>query len=105
MRDAVVAVTLVGGVAIEVLCCVGLLVMRGAYARLHYSAPAGLGAVLVATAVVVREGFSLIGDKALLLAVFVLLTTPVLAHVTARAAHIRAPASESGTDPASETAA
>ena len=37
-----------------------------------------------------REGFSLIGDKALLVAVFVLLTSPVLSHVTARAAHLRA---------------
>ncbi len=36
-----------------------------------------------------RQGFSLIGNKALLLAVFVLVTAPVLSHVTARAARIR----------------
>ena len=63
--------------------------MRGAYARLHYTAPGGLGALLIAIAMVVRQGFSLIGDKALLLAVFVLVTSPVLSHVTARAARIR----------------
>jgi multicomponent Na+:H+ antiporter subunit G len=90
MRDAVIAILLIGGVGIEVLCCVGVLVMRGAYARLHYGAPAGLGAVLLALAILLRQGFSLIGDKALLIGVFVLLTSPVLAHVTARAAHIRA---------------
>jgi hypothetical protein len=39
MRDAVIAILLIGGVGIELLCCVGVLVMRGAYARLHYGAP------------------------------------------------------------------
>jgi multicomponent Na+:H+ antiporter subunit G len=89
MREAVIAVLLVGGVGIELLCCVGVLMMRGAYARLHYGAPAGLGAVLLALAILLRQGFSLIGDKAMLIGVFVLLTSPVLSHVTARAAHIR----------------
>ena len=87
-RVLVVAL-LVSGVAVEILCSVGVLVMRGAYARLHYAAPAGLGALLLAIAVLLREGFSLIGDKGLLLAGFVLVSSPVLAHVTARAAHIR----------------
>jgi multicomponent Na+:H+ antiporter subunit G len=86
----VVAVPLAAGVAIEVLCCLGVLVMRGPYARLHFTAPAGLGALLIAIAILAREGFSLIGDKALLLAAFVLVSSPVLSHVTARAARIRA---------------
>jgi multicomponent Na+:H+ antiporter subunit G len=90
MRNVAVAVLLVAGVTVELFCCAGVLVMRGAYGRLHFSAPAGIGAVLLALAVLVREGFSLIGDKALLVAVFVLLTSPVLSHVTARAAHLRA---------------
>jgi multisubunit Na+/H+ antiporter MnhG subunit len=38
----------------------------------------------------VREGASLIGLKALLVAVFLLATGPVLAHATARAIHLRA---------------
>ena len=84
-----IAGLLVAGVAIEVFCSLGVLAMRGAYARLHFAAPAGLGALLVAIAVLLREGFSLIGDKGLLLAAFVLVSSPVLAHVTARAAHIR----------------
>jgi multicomponent Na+:H+ antiporter subunit G len=84
-----VVVLLVGGVGLEVFCSIGVLVMRGPYARLHFTAPAGLGALMLAVAVLLREGFSLIGDKALLLAVFVLLTSPVLSHVTARAAYIR----------------
>ena len=44
--------------------------MSDAYARLLFAAPAGLGALLLAIAVLLREGFSLIGDKALLVAVF-----------------------------------
>jgi multicomponent Na+:H+ antiporter subunit G len=91
----VTAVLLVCGVAVVVACCVGVAVMRGAYARLHFTAPAGLGALLIAVAIVVQEGFSLIGDKALLIAAFVLVTSPVLSHITGRAARIRA-ASESG---------
>ncbi len=90
MGDAVVAILLVAGVAIVLLCCLGVMVMRGAFARLHYGAPAGIGALLLGLAVLLAQGFSLIGDKALLIGVFVLLTSPVLAHVTARAAHIRA---------------
>jgi multicomponent Na+:H+ antiporter subunit G len=90
MRDAVVAILLVAGVAIELLCCLGVMVMRGTYVRLHYAAPAGVGAVLLGLAVLLRQGFSLIGDKAVFIGVFVLLTSPVLSHVTARAAHIRA---------------
>jgi multicomponent Na+:H+ antiporter subunit G len=89
MSSVVVAVLLVAGVALELLCCLGVLVMRGAYARLHYTAPAGVGALLIAIAIVVRQGFSLIGNKALLVGVFVLVTAPVLSHVTARAARIR----------------
>jgi multicomponent Na+:H+ antiporter subunit G len=89
VNSVVVAALLIVGVAIELLCCLGVLVMRGPYARLHYTAPAGLGALLIAIAVVVHQGFSLIGNKALLLAVFVLVTGPVLSHVTARAARIR----------------
>jgi multicomponent Na+:H+ antiporter subunit G len=90
MRDAVIAILLVAGVAIELLCCLGVMVMRGPFARLHYGAPAGIGALLLGLAVLLRQGFSLIGDKAMLIGVFVLLTSPVLSHVTARAAHIRA---------------
>ncbi len=85
----VIVVLLVSGVAVEIFCSVGTLVMSSAYARLHYTAPAGLGAVLVAIAILLREGFSLIGDKGLLVAGFVLVSAPVLTHVTARAAHIR----------------
>ena len=81
---------LVLGVAVEIVAVVGVTAMRDVYDRLHYVGLAGFGALLVGASVLVREGFSLIGNKALLLAIFVLITAPVLSHVTARAARIRA---------------
>ena len=82
-------VLLAAGVGIEVLSAVGVLAMRSVYDRLHYVATASVGAALVCVAVTVRESFSLIGNKAIALAVFLLVTSPVLAHVTARALHDR----------------
>jgi multicomponent Na+:H+ antiporter subunit G len=80
----------VAGVVVLAFSCLGVVVMPGALARLHYVSVAALGAVLVAAAVVVRDGASLIGVKAVLVAAFVVVTSPVLAHATARAIHARA---------------
>lgn len=87
--EVIVAVLLVLGVALELFCVLGVVVMRGAMARLHFASPASVGALLIAVAIGVREGFSLIANKALLIAAFLLIVSPVLAHVTARAARIR----------------
>jgi multicomponent Na+:H+ antiporter subunit G len=87
MRDVVVSVLLFAGVALAALATLGVLLMRDAFERLHYLGPASLAAGCIAAAVVVRESFSLIGNKAIALAVFILVTSPVLAHVTARALH------------------
>lgn len=78
------------GVGIELLGCLGVLVMRGVYDRLHYTGPASLGAVLIAAAVVVREGLiSQISTKAVLTAAILLAVSPILVHVTARSARLR----------------
>ncbi len=87
--DVLVAVLLILGVARELFCVLGVMVMRGAMVRLHYTGPASVGALAVAVAILIHEGFSLIANKGLLIAAFLILTTPVLAHVTARAARIR----------------
>jgi monovalent cation/proton antiporter MnhG/PhaG subunit len=88
--DVLVAVLLTLGVGVELLCCTGVLVMRGVYDRLHYTGPAGFGAVLISAAVVVREGLlSQIGVKAILIAAVLLVVSPVLVHATARAARLR----------------
>jgi multicomponent Na+:H+ antiporter subunit G len=80
----------VAGVAALAFSCLGVLVGRGALARLHYASVSILGVVLVAGAVLVRDGASLIGVKAVLVAAFLAATGPVLSHATARAIHTRA---------------
>lgn len=89
LGDVVVAALLIAGVALELFCVLGVVVMRGPLDRLHYTGPASVGASLIAGAILAREGFSLIANKALLVAAFFLVTTPVLAHITARAARLR----------------
>ena len=87
MREAAATLLLVAGVALELLCFLGVLVMRGALQRLHYTAATTSGALLIAAAVVVRESFSLIGSRAILIGAFLLVSSPVLTHATARAIH------------------
>jgi len=85
-----VAALLALGVAVAWLSCLGVLLMPDPYDRLHYTAPASaLAPVLIAAAVVVEEGLSAAGVKALLIAFVLVGTNPVLGHATARAARIR----------------
>lgn len=83
------AVLVVAGVAVLAFACLGVVVMPGALARLHYVTVGALGALLVVAAVVVDKGASLITVKALTLGVFLAVTSPVLAHVGARALYRR----------------
>jgi multisubunit Na+/H+ antiporter MnhG subunit len=89
VRHVVATVLLVAGCSLEVLAVIGLAVMRDTYDRLHYVGLAGFGALLVATAILVRESFSLIGDKSLLTGVVLVAFGPVLVHTTARSLRIR----------------
>jgi multicomponent Na+:H+ antiporter subunit G len=90
VRAAASIALLVLGVGVELACCIGVLVMRGVYDKLHYTAPAtSLGAFAIAGAVVLRTPLAQFGLKALLVAAALLVTNPVLSHATARAARIR----------------
>jgi multicomponent Na+:H+ antiporter subunit G len=88
---AVAAVALlVVGVGIELACCVGVLVMRRVYDKLHYTAPATtLGAFAITGAVLRRFSIVQYGIKAILITLALLITNPVLTHAIARAARIR----------------
>lgn len=81
------------GVALVLISCLGVFVFGNVYDRLHFVSAATLGAVCIPIAVVIHEDFSLIGNKAILIAVFMLVASPLLAHATARAAR----AAERGT--------
>jgi multisubunit Na+/H+ antiporter MnhG subunit len=87
---AVVAIILLAaGGMLELLAVLGLCVMRDVFDRLHYVGLAGFGALLISVAIVVHESFSLIGDKALLVGVILVLTGPIMVQSTARSLLIR----------------
>ena len=77
------------GVVLILIACLGVLVMRSAYDRLHFSSPAVLGALCVAVAVLIQESFSLIADKALLIALLLIAASPLITLATARATRVR----------------
>ncbi len=58
-ENALVDLLLGLGVAAELLCCLGVAVMRTAYDRLHYlAASTAVGPFLILAALLVREGLS-----------------------------------------------
>jgi monovalent cation/proton antiporter MnhG/PhaG subunit len=86
---AVVAdVLLVSGVAIELVCVVGVVWMSNVFDRLHFAAASTtVGPLLVGIAVVLTGMSSLSGVVELTTALgFLILANPVLTHATARAA-------------------
>jgi multisubunit Na+/H+ antiporter MnhG subunit len=85
MRDAIAHALLGVGVLLELGAVAGTVLMRDTFERLHYGGPASLGAIVIAVAVAVGSGPSTIALKAGLLAAFLLVTSPVLAHFTMRA--------------------
>ena len=90
MREALVAVLLVVAVLAVLISCLGMLVMRDALDQLHFTAPAAtIAPVAVAVAVLLEEPLSSAGIKSVIVAVLLIITTPVLSHATARAARIR----------------
>jgi multisubunit Na+/H+ antiporter MnhG subunit len=88
-RSAVSVLLVCLGVGLGVIATLGVVVMRDWQDCVHYGGLSALGAVLVGLAVLVRESFSMIGDKALLTAVVMLVLSPVANHVILRSGRIR----------------
>jgi multicomponent Na+:H+ antiporter subunit G len=88
-RHIVATVLLGAGVALELLAVLGVAVMRDAFDRLHYVGVASFGTLLIAIAILVRQGFSLIADKSLAVGLLLTLLSPVLVHATARSFRTR----------------
>jgi monovalent cation/proton antiporter MnhG/PhaG subunit len=85
--NAAVDVLLGAGVALELLCAIGVLVMRTTFDRLHYAAAGTtVPAFLVLAAVLVREHLSAGGLQAIAAVALLFLLNPVLVVATARAA-------------------
>ena len=91
MARDIVADVLLGLAVVTVLTAsVGVLVMRDAYAKLHYVTPAALIApILVALAIFVQAGlYENTGETFLALA-FMVIAGPYLSHATVRAIRVR----------------
>ena len=89
-RDVVIDLLVGLGVGTELLCCVGLVVMRDVYDRLHYvMVSTTVPPFLLAAAVIVEEDWTQPGINALVIAGVLFLFNPMIAHATARAARTR----------------
>jgi multisubunit Na+/H+ antiporter MnhG subunit len=91
MTAGIIADVLLGLAALVVLgASVGIAVMPGAYAKLHFVTPAALVApALVTLAVLVQAGLSENAGESVLALVFLMIGGPFLSHATIRAIRVR----------------
>ena len=88
--DVVVAVLLGLGVGSALMSAIGLVAAHDPYDQLHFTGPATvISPIAIAAAVLVEEPLSSAGIKAVLVAIIMIGTGPILLHATARAARIR----------------
>lgn len=88
MNETLGAWLIVIGLLFDLMGAVGLVRLPDVYNRLQAATKCvTLGTCLILLGLLVRSGFDALGVKALLCALFVLLTTPVGAHAIARGAH------------------
>lgn len=86
--DLAVDLLLALGVAAELLCVAGVLVMRTTLDRLHYAAACTtVPAFLILAAVLVREHLTAGGIEAIAAVALLFLLNPAVVISTARAAH------------------
>jgi len=75
------------GVGGQLLCCIGVAVMRDVFDRLHFAMAAStVPPLLVGAAVVVEEGWASASINAVAAALLLLVLNPVAAIATGRAA-------------------
>lgn len=72
------------------LSCLGVMVMKGVYNKLHYLAPpAVLGTAAIATAILLQEGVGAASVKSWLVFLVMVTGNPVITFAAARAHHLR----------------
>jgi multisubunit Na+/H+ antiporter MnhG subunit len=91
MARDIVADVLLGLASLLVLgASIGIAVMPGAYAKLHFVTPAALVApILVTLAILVQAGLSENTGETVVALVFLIVAGPFLSHATIRAIRIR----------------
>ena len=88
MIDIIGIIFISGGLAFDIFGCLGLVRLPDVYNRLQAATKCvtlGTCSILFGTFLIV--GFTAAGFKAILCAIFLLLTSPVAAHAVARGAH------------------
>ena len=87
MRNVAVDVLLAAGVTAELLCCLGVVVMRTTFDRLHYAAAGTtVGPFCILAALLLREGLGQVGLDGIAVMLLLFLIGPLVIHATARAA-------------------
>jgi monovalent cation/proton antiporter MnhG/PhaG subunit len=87
VTNVAVDVLLAAGVGLELLCVLGVVVMRDTFDRLHYvGAATTVPAFLILAAVICREHVSSGGIEAIVAVALMFLLFPILLTATARAA-------------------
>lgn len=90
LKTTIEAILLVAGVAVELLCCLGVLRMRSVYDRLHYLAPASfVGPLFIVLAITLRFSALQLVLKSIAILAILALTGPIVTRVLARAARVR----------------
>lgn len=89
MNEYVGILIITVGLLFDLFGCIGLVRLPDIYNRLQAATKCvTLGTCFILVGVFAHAGFSALGVKALLCALFVVLTSPVGAHAIARGAHI-----------------
>lgn len=103
IREVITDVLLALAVLTVAAAAIGVLVVRDAYARVHYLTPAAVVApVLVALAIFVTEGLDANTGETVVALVFMVIAAPFLSHATMRAIRVRAEGDWRGRRPAGD---
>lgn len=90
LTEVLAAVLLAVCVLANLVTSLGILKTTNLYDQIHFlGAGSILGAVSIAIAVILHEGWNQGAVKSVLIAILVLVSNPVLSHATARAGKIR----------------
>ncbi len=92
MSAATIAVQALVWLAVitSLVCCLGIVVMKDFFERLHYMATVStVATVALLAAVVIEQGWGQAAVKMSLIVIVLFLTNAVLTHATARAARVR----------------
>lgn len=90
MSEIVGYIFIIVGLIFDFFGCLGLVRLPDLYNRLQAATKCvTLGTCSIMFGIFIMHGFTAVGVKAILCAMFLLLTAPVSAHAIARGAHIR----------------